>query len=485
MRSLHSLIHALAKEEKRLYNLHGRKSRFTDIYTEYLLVQDYDKSLDREIYQKYFSDFSRAFYSMQKNALLDDVLSVLLEYSNSSDPQYALTRLRSKAEVLQHRGYYDLAANYLKDAIKHAQKTENSQDYLRTLEDYLRVLSKLKTTSWEEYEQFVTELDQVREKTEANHPAEFLSLQLKVLAQSATQNPDQREYYKGISEKVLDRLRALQVEHPSIFMRKQAFFATYNFSKTFEESTALHRRLLDYEKQLNTPDFHADFRLQVINMLLESALECGDFLLINGLIYKSGKEMRQYSPEAISAKLPYYYELCGIYHFYENDLPQAQQDFRQVLEFKNLNHETRLRVLYNLTSALLAGNLSRTAQETLNQIENDFPEEGQSVKHAMLSMVVSVERNENEEAMARIHRLKNLIRKSDAPRKLAPMKQFAEFVERMLQGESDNFPVIQELEGTWKDLFRENDWLRAKSENSFYYNNILDYWQSRKKVIHA
>ena len=161
MQALHQLVHSLAKEEKRLYNLHGRKARFARIYEGYLSSASYEKGLDRQIYAEHFSSFSKAFYSMQKNALLDDILAVLLEYSNSSRADFSLTKLKSKYEVLVHKGFHDLALQYVKTAKDISRKSENQNQQLRILEDYRDILSQTENVTWDEYALSIEEIEEL------------------------------------------------------------------------------------------------------------------------------------------------------------------------------------------------------------------------------------------------------------------------------------------------------------------------------------
>ena len=134
MQALFDLVHSLAKEEKRLYNLHGRNSRYTQIYKGYLASNEYSKNLDRQLYSKHFSSFSKAFYSMQKNALMDDILAVLLEYSNSSKEDFLVNRLKAKYEVLNYKGFHEQAQNYIRAALDACEKINSPRLSLRILE---------------------------------------------------------------------------------------------------------------------------------------------------------------------------------------------------------------------------------------------------------------------------------------------------------------------------------------------------------------
>ena len=100
IQALIDLVHSLAKEERRLYNLHGRNSRYTQICKDYLAYNGYFENLNRQLHSKHFSSFIKALNAIQENALIDAILAVLLKYSNSSKEAFLVNRLKTKYEFL-------------------------------------------------------------------------------------------------------------------------------------------------------------------------------------------------------------------------------------------------------------------------------------------------------------------------------------------------------------------------------------------------
>ncbi|MEM0996478.1 MAG: hypothetical protein AAGN35_05340 [Bacteroidota bacterium] len=485
MQALYNLVHSLAKEEKRLYNLHGRKSRFTQIYKGYLNANEYNKQLDRQLYQKHFSSFSKAFYSMQKNALMDDILAVLLEYSNSSKDDFVINRYKAKYEVLNYRGFHGQALNYIRAALDACEKIKSPRLRLRILEDYRDTLAQSDTATWEEYAEIISRIESTSEMVAKNAPFEENRKKLKVLAQSNGLNPEDSEEYKSISQEILESIQTIAEQRDEPAITEGVFESEVLFSKTFEDKFALHKRLVLLEKQSNKEHFPKDIRLQIINLLMESALECGDFLLINGLIYKTNKSNGDLNPAQRATFLPKYLELCALYHFYENDLPLAQQELRQLLDLSDLSHEQRVRYYLHKIGVLIAANLPRSASQTLEELLGEASSLKHEISVKLIELIITIEMNQREEALVRLQRLRAQIRKSKDARKLGHIRQFLEMVQKMLDKKRITYQEIAALNTDWMDILKLNLWLKAKIENNFYYNYILDYWQTRKKILNV
>lgn len=483
MQALFDLVHSLAKEEKRLYNLHGRNSRYTQIYKGYLAASEYSKNLDRQLYAKHFSSFSKAFYSMQKNALLDDILAVLLEYSNSSREDFVVNRLKAKYEVLNYKGFYDQAQNYIRAALDACEKINSPRLSLRILEDYRDTLAKSKGTSWEEYAEILDRIDSTSTLVAKTAPFEENLKKFNVLVQDSQQHPDLVEDHQEITEEILDKINGHAVESQDSESRQAALDSEYLYSKTFEDQFSLHRRLVQLERRSSKEGFPHDIRLQIVSLLMESAMECGDFLLINGMIYKTDKELGALSPRQRVQFLPKYLELSAIYYFYENDLPLAQRKLKELLEIEGLTDEQYIRFYYHKIGVLLAANLPRTAKEALEELLGRYGHLKQELSVKVIELIVSIEMNQREDSLVLLQRIRSYIRKSKDARKLSHFRQFLEMLQKFLSKKSVSFQPVSALETDWMDLIKLNLWLQAKIDNNFYYNGILSYWQERKTVV--
>jgi hypothetical protein len=483
MQTLYELIHAMAKEEKRLYNLHGRNSRFTQIYKGYLASGEYNKNLDRDIYQKHFASFSKAFYSMQKNALLDDILAVLLEYSNSSQDDFSIHRYRAKYEVLNYKGFHEQAINYIKSAIEAAEKLGNHRETLRLLEDFRDTLAKSSSASWEEYALALERIASVKDSLQARMEVETLQQQLDVLITSHLNHSAGDADLKALAHEVKTRIKAIAEAQPGSETKAAAFWAEYRFSRTFEDKYDLHRRLVNLEKQAVKESYPKDVRLQAVVLLMESALECGDFLLINGLIYKTQKELDNLTPLQRREFLPKFLELSSIYHFYENDLPLAQKEINDLIKMEDHETEDLMRYYFHKISIQIGATLPRNASETIAEMMERIPKLDQDVQVKMAELIVTVGLNNREEALVRLQKLRALLRKSSDSRKLGHYRLFLDMLQKFLTKKAFPFQEIHALETEWRDLMKLNLWLKSKVDNSFYYNAILNYWQGRKKIL--
>lgn len=483
MQALYELVHSLAKEEKRLYNMHGRKSRFTQIYKGYLAAPHYNKNLDREIFDKHFSSFSKAFYSMQKNALLDDLLAVLLEYSNSSKEDFSINRLKAKYEVLKFKGFHGQALNYIRAALEACEKVISPRLRLRLLEDYRDTLAQSDIANWEEYSDILTQIETTTGLVRESEPLESEKQKLDVLVNSSKVQPDETATYKDISASIVERIRALADERPTAETKTAAFDSEYIFSKTFEDKYELHKRLISLEKESIKENYPKDVRLQVVCLLLESSLECGDFLLINGLIYKTEKDIQILTPIQRQRFLPKYLELCSIYYFYENDLPLAQKKITELLLLEELSEEARLRYFFHKIAIQIAANLPRGASDTLNELMTEMPKLSNDLHFKLVELVVTVGQNNKDEALVMIQRLRSQLRKNPDSRKLSHYRLFFDMLQKFLTKKPFQFQEIPAFETEWNELFKLNLWLKAKIDNTFYYNSILHYWQGRKKIL--
>lgn len=484
MQALYELIHSLAKEEKRLYNVHGRNSRFTQIYKGYLAAPEYGKNLDRDIYQKHFASFSKAFYSMQKNALLDDLLAVLLEYSNSSQEEFSINKLKAKYEVLNYKGFHEQALNYIRAALDACDKVNSPRQRLRLLEDYRDTLAKSNNASWEEYSEILSRIEATSDMVKERAPLEEETQKLDVLVTSTQLQPTEYQSYKRVSSDIVQRIKHLADEKPDAERQAAAFNSEYLFSKTFEDKIELHKRLVNLEKQSVKDNFPRDIRLKIVNLLMESSLECGDFLLINGLIYKTQKDLTMLTPIQRREFLPKYLELCAIYHFYENDLPLAQKEISDLLQIEDIDDDTMLRYYFHKIGILIAANLPRTANETIQELMLRFPKLENEISIKLMELVVTVGMNMKEEALNKLQRFRALIRKHPDARRMAHYRLFLDLLQKFLMKKPLQWQEIPAFDTEWNELFKLNLWFKAKVENSFYYNSILNDWQAQKKILH-
>ena len=484
MQALYDLVHSMAKEEKRLYHQHGRQSRFTNIYKGYLAAHQYTKELDRELYQKHFASFSKAFYSMQKSALLDDLLAVLLEYSNSSRPEFCQLRLRAKSDVLLFRQQPDPALNYLRQALECAGQGNDSRCTLRLLEDYRDALSRSETATWEEYARILERILETRQSLERFLPVEQAQQALSVIIATARQS-GQPEEYRTHAWQYVAQLQALAGETPCRVTIQAAFEGEYQYALAFEQPLERHRRLVQAERNSVKADYPRPLRMRIVNLLLRSSMECGDFLLINGIIYKANKDIPQLSEADRLEFLPAYYELCSLYHFYENELATATNEVTQLIALPHLSEADLVRHRTTKVAYQIAANLPRAATEALQELFEQHPDTRQDLFVRLLELMIAVESNQREEALTHVQRMRVLLRKSIDARKLSHYRLYLELVQKLLAKKKVVWQDVPGFNLGWQVPLKPNLWLKAKIENKFYYNYILNDWQGLKKILNV
>lgn len=485
MQALYQLVHSLAKEEKRLYNLHGRKSRFTKIYEGYLAASAYEKSLDRQIYAEHFSSFSKAFYSMQKNALLDDILAVLLEYSNSSRSEFNLTKLKSKYEVLVHKGFHDLALQYVKSAKDISRKIENHTQQMRVLEDYRDILSQTDSVTWDEYALSLEEIEELHKMGYTRRLIDEEIRKLNVLINGVGQAEENRVKYRHLSANILNNIKAIAQNEEGTDLHEEVFNCEFRYSNAFEEPIELHKRLLALEKKYSSDEYPIGLYLKVLNHLMENSMDVGDFLLINGLIYKTSKKISSLPEMEKAAFLPRFLELSSAYHFYENDITLAQKEIADLLALPGHEKEDLIKFYHQQIGILIAANLPRTSKEALDKLVSLDASVKNTLDVKLYELVIEVEMNNREEALGLIQKLMGWIRKSKSPRKYSNIRSFLDQLQKHLQKKGNSFQEIPGMETDWPRVLKLDLWLQAKIENSFYYNKILDYWQSKKQILNV
>jgi hypothetical protein len=484
MQALYDLVHSMAKEEKRLYHQHGRQSRFTQIYKGYLQASQFSKELDRELYQKHFATFSKAFYSMQKSALLDDILAVLLEYSNSSRPEFCQLRLRAKSDVLLFRQQPDPALNYLRQALECAMHGGDQRGILRLLEDYRDALSRSETATWEEYEDILRRIAETRSSLARFFPVEQAQQALCVIIATARQS-GQPDDYRHRAWEYVELLQQYAGEEPCPETIRAAFEGEYQYALAFEVPIARHKRLVQAERNSQKAQYPRPLRMRIVNLLLRSSMECGDFLLINGIIYKTNKDIALLSEAEKLEFLPTYYELCSLYHFYENELTTAQAELNQLLTLPHLSEAEQVRHKVNKVSYQIAANMPRAAQEALDDLFTHHPETKLDLFARLLELIIAIEANHREEAITLVQRLRVLLRKSTDARKLAHYRLYLELVQKLLSKKKVQWQDVPGFNLDWQIPLKPNLWLKAKMENKFYYNYILSDWQGLKKILNV
>lgn len=475
MQDLHTLIHELSREEKRLYQLRKSTARFNHIYQAYVSNDVWSRELDRQVYAGHYAEVSRAFYSMQKMDLLEDILSVLQDHARHDDPLHQRIRLRARAELLMNRGFHSLAHRYLEKVIDATQEKDPAV-LAAWWEEYARCLRHSPDASLKRYDMAMLQAKSFRALAAETEQQQGAAWRLAVAFREAEQEPDQARYLK-------EEIRKTMTADADNMSAEARFRFQERFSRLYESPKEWHAHLIQFEKTLTREIAGDALRNQILFRILESCLDNGDFLHMNSVMYKIEREVK-FSTAYTENLLPDYFSLFGIYYFYENDLPRAIQQFNFIFTAYREHPEVLRQELYlQKASVSLAGSLPRQAREAMDMMYARFPETRNNLYHQVLDCVIWRELNERENLSDAAERLRTAIRHSEKPRKYAWMKDFVGALIRISPRKRIVLPELNSGEEDWRMLFKPNRWLRAKAENQFYYNFIIDYWTERKRVI--
>lgn len=491
MQALYDLIHSLAKEEKRLYHTYRRAGRFQKIYEGYLKAPGYTKQLDQALYQEHFADVSRAFYSMQKRALMDDVLLVLLEYSNSNHAGYEFTRLYGRARVLLERRMGTAALAYGEEALEVARQNDQPGQAQMALHVQRRALVLSKEPSLKEYEKLhQLELD-LRERQEPElliesvlHALCLLKLNLDDADTEAVHRTAQQQHDRLAA--IPSRLLAVDGPLSGLLLEKlqcdEVFYTlTSNYDQYHRMLAALHKTAAKHAPAHREQPGNEVRYYRLVNMLLKSSLQAGDFLLLTGLVYKLSKEVSGLSAEVKESFLPDYYELSALHYFYENDLPQALKQMLLAINLEGLPTDQVVRCIVYRQAMLLAAHLPKQALEEARHYKHQWPELEQSQLIHLMEVMAHIDMHADMgEIQLLIERYKlELKRQKEDKTVLECLGLLSAFLEKKKVRERN----IKIFPTGWEPVLRVDLWLRAKQGSKFYYNLLLDDWQQRRKVF--
>jgi hypothetical protein len=480
---LYELIHSLAKEEKRLYQLHKRDVRYQRIYEGYVRALQFSKELDQQLYQDHFSDVSRAFFSMQKRSLLDDILLVLQEYSNSQNPGYQFIRLYGRARVMLERGLGEAAISFGSEAYASAAAAGNSEQMalaLRTQQDALLITAQ---PSLQRYQDL---LKQEQELSRSLGPRERL-LKLQHTFRLLKLNSDQldagalREQAKHYYER-LNALSGLEdMQDLEVQLGRLACEDLYH--QVMEQPDAFHRMIVQFHKRVapTVATQHAVAYYKLTNHVLRSGLRAGDFLLLTGMIYKLSKEIPALNADLTRSFLPEYYETCALFSFYEADLPQALKYIDQAIRHDATSPDALVRCVFYRLAMLVAAHLPKQARDEIVSYSSSIPELKDEPLLWLIEVLIAIEAKEpTDDVLFLIERHRNALKKrKDGKLMLEAMGVLITFLERKKGKDRE----VRAMPAEWENLLRVDLYVRAKLDTSFYYNLLLDDWKRRRKVF--
>jgi hypothetical protein len=479
MQVLHELLHSLSKDEKRLYNQHKRNGRFQKIYEVYMANPVFTKQIDKDLYDREFGDVSKPFYSMQKRSLFDDVVTVLLSYSNLQIPEYKLPRALAKAQILLERNVPGAAVYYLEEA---RQQTDDGTDptvLLSLVRTQKKAEEQLGQATFSSYLNLIREEQALVQRLASRQDLPSLREALRLLKRNLENFPE--EVVAHHAEEIMQAAKAQPTQGQlDLFHRLEIENLYYTIRGQADE---YHRRVVqaykDIERQEGTAASTNYFRL--LNEVLRNALRVGDFLLLSGLIYKTNK-LLEHSPEAIDPQfLPDYLESCALYHFYENELPTALRELEQLLKQPNLPKAQAERCLYYYLAMLVAAHLPQQAVDALAHHLKQYPGLAAHPANDLFRAVLAVDMHDDaDEVSLRLEKSKLEYRKDPA---LKAYLECAQAIQAYLERKPQRGRALHFFPEDWEPIMRVDLWLEAKLENKFYYNLIAEDWQNRKTVF--
>lgn len=482
MQVLFDLIHSLTKEEKRLYHLHGKGGRLSHIYDAYHRAGTYGKQIDQVVYKEHFQDVTRAFYSMQKRALLDDLLFVLLQFSNSGHPAYQFLRAFSRGMILLQRQMGEGAFEQLEEAAIIADQAGFRPQQRTTLVFQAEALVMCEKPSFETFNRISGQLDLIKAEMEHRNNARKVMNALTLLYHNYDEQDliTRIEQARGYMDQVADfDLADVQPSHLRTIvkiLRSRLMYA--EITGTIEDN---HKHLLEYYQKyaVNYQEVPL-FRYEVLGLLLRSALRAGDFLNLQGMLYKVNKEIEKLPADISAAFLPGYLEVAALYHFYEKDLTTALQLMQQLLAIKDLDHELLNRCIYYRLAMLVAASLPRQAISEVEQYQKRMPGILHNPILWVLKVVLALEDHaEGGEILLMIERIKIQLRKMKDIRKY---QDNLYLIEALIERKKARLKDSHLFPPQWEPILRIDLLLLAKKQNNFYYNLLTQAWESRKKV---
>ncbi|MBX3102406.1 MAG: hypothetical protein KF690_07865 [Bacteroidetes bacterium] len=483
MLALFDLIHTLTKEEKRLYHLHGKGGRLVAIYDAYQKAGVYTKQIDQTVYKDSFADVTRAFYSMQKRALLDDILFVLLEYSNNAHPSYQFLRSFTKGMILLQRQLGNEALDQLREAseVAHLHNYKHRERVALWFQTEALMLSEKPTFA--SYAAVNQQLDEVSEELHHRMQARRILQALQLLYdnhddQALADRRRQAQQYRT----TLDSFDITQMgpeHHTTIIKVLKSRLLLAEICGTMAEH---HKELLGYwEKYASKLDNSILLRWQVLNLMLKSALKSGDFLNLSGAIYKTNRLLSDLSREVKEVFLPDYLETSSLYNFYEKDLTLALEQTKQLIGQKEISNELLERAVFYRLAMLIAAHLPQQAKEELESYQKRLPGLANDPKLWVIRTILALESHaEGGEILLMVERIKIQLRK------LKNIRQYQDnlyLIEALIERKKVRLTEVMLFPPQWEQILRIDLLLLAKKQNNFYYNLLCSNWEKRKQVF--
>jgi hypothetical protein len=464
MLALFNLIKSLSKEEKRLYNIYGNPARYQNIYQAYQKALEFHKSLDTEIFQNYYSENSKAYYSMQKRELYEDILSVLLTRSNSQNPVYQFYNMISSMGILIERKLYQEAKECSKYFKLDFQLFPNS---------YKNLFNELIFTAFESmntasYSEFVNFLKQSNQEWDFER---VVLLKIKLL--NLNLDGLDIEKIQTFADEIYQELKSKSVTQYPLKM------ASIHALKLKKDYLNAHKELIYvYESQFKD-SLDKKQALDCLIELMSSCLKNGDFLNMNSILYKTRSKIHLIPEEYKSEFLLSYNEYSSLFHFYENDLPSALKEIQYVIEHSKDPIHIEKCICYKM-AMLVAGDLQYQLTNELAEYSAKYPDILNNPYIIICDILASINNLvPKTELNEKIEKLESIGKKSNQKNIITVSKLLYNFIFKKKGTEEE----VQIYPNDWEPILLVHLWIKAKIERVFYYNLVIDEWLKRRKVF--
>lgn len=243
-----------------------------------------------------------------------------------------------------------------------------------------------------------------------------------------------------------------------------------------------HRKLLKLYQTIEKENPQSNFRYELLNIVLNSAVRCGDFLNLSTLFYKVNKEIEVEPDKFLGKFLSSYLESRSLYNFYDNNIIQSIKDIESTLNNPTISLVTQERVFFYSVSILIGGYLPLQARNLIIDFKKKLPDLKLNPLLLFFEIVTAVENHEESALIIELAKKMREIFSEDEHTKniFKAVDEILLFTEKQKFEPLNFIPLFPE---NWEQTFMINFWIKAKLQNKFYYNMICDNWIQCRKVF--
>lgn len=474
MRSLHHLVHSLAKEEKRIYSVYGQKSKFDEIYKEYQKMPEFRKKTDQTIYGKFFSKFTKAYYSIRKRELFEDILFVLTRYAKPKSSEFQLSRFFGLYFTLKNREDFGLAYEYLLALLNVSEQLNNLEFRFFLFSEFKNLVQKLKEIPFAEIEKILGQQEMLEEELAQQRILTDFSLD--VLMAKQTNDATRFEILVKKHAEISERLS----KNPPV--NEELFLIKLNIHQFLLEKAEVHeflKKSLDQFEREKFAEFPDEFRWKFWQVFLKSAIKNGDFINFESLIYKIQRILDNDSTQNIPQDyLNEILVLFGIYFFYEEEYFEAEKYFDQFVASTS-NEDFRIKMLQ--VKLMIASNQHLSAKKLIEKVESEFEIKKSNVDFYLTKLICLWESCNRDDVLDEINRVIHLFQKEKFDKKFPEKYRFLRAFSAYSEGKKVNFSKLKDDED-WLQMMKYKLWLKSKIKKKFYHDYIGESWREMKNM---